>query len=65
MVVFADACPQELLEVDRVVLQVMSRLEEYGAFRQMREDLLKMVVHPSLGLPTDEVSIGAVAASRA
>lgn len=31
----------------------------------MREDLLEMVVHSSLGLPIDEVQIGAVVANRA
>lgn len=64
-VVFADIGHQEVLELDRTFLQVTSRPEEYGAFRQMTEDFLEMVVHPSLGLPTDELPIGAVAANRA
>lgn len=54
-----------MLGSNRTILQVMSRPEEYGAFRQMREDLLEMVIHPSLGLPTDEAPIGAMVANKA
>lgn len=44
-----------MLDIDRVVLQEASRQQE----------LLEMVVHPSLGQPTDEVRVVAQAASRA
>jgi len=53
-VVFADICRQEVLEIDNVVLQEASRRQE-----------LDMVVHPSLGLPIEEVQTNIVAASKA
>lgn len=55
VVVLADTCHQEVLESDRLFWQGVGRIEE----------MLEMVMHPSLGLPIDEVKIGAVAASRA
>ena len=53
-----------MLEVDRIVLQEVSRLESHGVFEQMRQDFREVVVNPSLGPPIDEVHIGVVAANR-
>jgi len=55
VVVLADTCSQEVLEVDRVVLREASIWQGHGVIDQRREELLEMVVHPSLGQPTDEV----------
>ena len=60
VMVFADTCPQEMLEYDRTVWQEIGGLEERGFSYQMRE----MAVHPYLGLPIDEVKTSVVAASR-
>jgi len=58
---FIDTCPQEMLEHDKTIWQEIGGLEERGVSYQARE----MVVHPSLGLPIDEVQTGVAAASRA
>lgn len=40
---------KEVLETNMIVLQEVSRLEECGASRQMREDILEIVVNPNFG----------------
>lgn len=40
-------------------LVVLWRKIKMGTLHQMREELLEMVVHPSLGWPTDEVQVDA------
>lgn len=59
--VFADTCPQGMLEYDRTVWQEIGGLEECGASYQSRE----VAVHTSLGLPIDEVQIDVVGARQA
>lgn len=59
-----DTCHQEVLEPNKETLQEIGRLEEHIDSSQMSGDILEMLVHPSMGLPIDEVQIGAVAASR-
>lgn len=53
-VAFANTRPQETLEIDRIVWQEDSR----------RQELLKMVVHPSLGRTIDAVPADAWAVGR-
>lgn len=54
VVVFVDTC-WEMLDLDRVVLQETSRCEEHGVSDQRREELLEIVVHPSLGLSINDM----------
>lgn len=63
--VFTTTCHQEVLELDRIDLQDVCRLEERGVFSQMRENPFEMMVHSSFGQPTDEVSVDALVAGRA
>lgn len=53
------------LRPDKTILQMMSGLVEHGVSNQMRETHLKIVAHPSFGLPTNEVQVDVVAASKA
>ena len=53
--VVSDTHPQDMLEVDGIVLWEASRQQEYDISDHEREELLEMVEHPSLGRPTDEV----------
>jgi len=55
--VFADTCPHEMPECDRTVSQDIGGLEGCGVSYQARG----MEVHPSLGLPIDEVQTKVVA----
>ena len=59
MTIFADTCPQEMLEYDRIVWYAIGGLEECGVSYQAKE----MIVHPSLGLPIDEVQTDVVVAT--
>lgn len=61
MTVLASTCPQVMLEYDRIVWQEIGGLEERGASYQLRE----VAVHPSLGLPIDEVQTNVVVARQA
>ena len=65
VMVVVDPYPLEMLEVDGIVLQGVSRQQEHDIPNQEREALLEMVDHPYLGRHTDEVQINAHAISRA